>query len=75
MSFKYGYMTQRSAFFTKAGMGRNLPAQKEGAEPPDKAVHSHVKEILAKRTSRLEMLDSPASRDQVDDSNNQSDHQ
>jgi hypothetical protein len=77
MSFKYGYMTQRSAFFAKAGQaGRNPTGAKRGSRAALQGSPLPLqRNFLAKRTSRPEMLDSSASRDQVNDSNNQSDHQ
>jgi hypothetical protein len=45
MSFKYGYMTQRSAFFAKAGDEQELPAQKEGAELLHSTAHPLLQEI------------------------------
>jgi len=50
MSFKYGYMAQRSAFsLTPAERQGIFLAQKAGAELPDSAAHSHFIKSLANR--------------------------
>jgi hypothetical protein len=77
MSFKYGYMTQRSAISLTLGKGREATGAKRGSRAASQCSPLPPQErLLAKREHRaLEMLDSPASCDQVYDGNNQGDHQ
>ena len=66
---------KKRRFRCRAQTGSNLRAQKEGAEPPHSGPTPHFRKLLGQAHVAPGMLDSPASRDQVDDSNNQSDHQ
>lgn len=78
MSFKYGYMAQEAPFFSNAGANGREPT---GAKKREQCCLTGQPTPTSEKTfgqvqrRTLEMLDSPASCDQVDDGNNQSDDQ
>lgn len=75
MSFKFGYMRQEAASLSSRADAKEAYGAKRGRNCQGCAAHSHFIKNFGQIAKRgVKMLDSPASCDQVDNSNNQSDH-
>ena len=77
MSFKCGYMRKETPARRVADSGEGQAAKRGGAELLIQSTHSHnsIQFFGHSAIGAVQQLDRPASRDQINDRNNQGDHQ